>query len=413
MTVGFESTVDQVVFEEGTGDVTGFSVEQTTAAFTVTGVAANGIPEGGSTGQALVKSSGADFDVEWDDVSGGGSGIPASTVDAKGDLIVASADNTVDNLAVGANGRVLMADSAETLGLKWRALDTTDVSGAVATSRTISTTSPVTGGGDLSASRTIAINDGTTSQKGAVQLEDSTASTSTTKAATPNSVKSAYDLANGAIPKSLVDAKGDLLVGTADNTVARLAVGGTNGHVLTVDSGEATGLKFAAQTGGGSGGGLVKVDSGTFSASSGFNVDGCFTSTYDDYLILMTFTCSTDVLVGMRLRASGTDSSTGYDSTRTFAGGSTGTDNSYLGTDEWFVVYGANGAPSSMRMHLFSPALAFKTTYTDDQASAYGAAFWQVTSAGRHDTASAYDGFAIRPNTGTITGRWAVYGYAK
>lgn len=39
--------------------------------------------------------------------------------------------------------------------------------------------------------------DGSTSAKGMVQLEDSTSSTSTTKAATPNSVKTAYDLAAG------------------------------------------------------------------------------------------------------------------------------------------------------------------------------------------------------------------------
>jgi hypothetical protein len=41
----------------------------------------------------------------------------------------------------------------------------------------------------------ITIQDGTTSQKGAVQLENSTSSTSTTTAAVPASVKSAYDLA--------------------------------------------------------------------------------------------------------------------------------------------------------------------------------------------------------------------------
>ncbi len=48
------------------------------------------------------------------------------------------------------------------------------------------------------------------------------------------------------LTKAIVDAKGDLLVGTADNAVSRLAVGATNGHVLTVDSNEATGLKYAA-----------------------------------------------------------------------------------------------------------------------------------------------------------------------
>ena len=48
------------------------------------------------------------------------------------------------------------------------------------------------------------------------------------------------------LTKAIVDAKGDLLVATADNAVSRLAVGATNGHVLTVDSNEATGLKYSA-----------------------------------------------------------------------------------------------------------------------------------------------------------------------
>jgi hypothetical protein len=47
------------------------------------------------------------------------------------------------------------------------------------------------------------------------------------------------------LTKKLVDAKGDLLVGTADNAISRVAVG-TNGHVLTADSAETGGLKWAA-----------------------------------------------------------------------------------------------------------------------------------------------------------------------
>lgn len=46
-----------------------------------------------------------------------------------------------------------------------------------------------------------------------------------------------------AIPKDLVDAKGDLLGGTAADTVGRLAVG-SNGKVLTADSTQATGLNW-------------------------------------------------------------------------------------------------------------------------------------------------------------------------
>jgi hypothetical protein len=47
-----------------------------------------------------------------------------------------------------------------------------------------------------------------------------------------------------------IDAKGDLVVGTGADTFSRLAVG-TNNYVLTADSAEATGLKWAAAAGGG------------------------------------------------------------------------------------------------------------------------------------------------------------------
>ena len=48
-----------------------------------------------------------------------------------------------------------------------------------------------------------------------------------------------------------IDAKGDLVVGTGADTFSRLAVG-TNTYVLTADSAETTGLKWAAPAAGGS-----------------------------------------------------------------------------------------------------------------------------------------------------------------
>jgi hypothetical protein len=50
------------------------------------------------------------------------------------------------------------------------------------------------------------------------------------------------------IPQSIVDAKGDLIVGTAADTVGRLAVG-TNGYFLSADSTAGTGLAWAAVSG--------------------------------------------------------------------------------------------------------------------------------------------------------------------
>lgn len=52
----------------------------------------------------------------------------------------------------------------------------------------------------------------------------------------------------GTIPKSLVDAKGDLIAATANDTPARVAVG-ANGTVLTADSAAAAGVKWAAAAG--------------------------------------------------------------------------------------------------------------------------------------------------------------------
>ncbi len=51
--------------------------------------------------------------------------------------------------------------------------------------------------------------------------------------------------AAGAVMNSDVDAKGDILAASADNTVTRLAIG-SNDHVLTADSSTGTGLKWAA-----------------------------------------------------------------------------------------------------------------------------------------------------------------------
>lgn len=70
-----------------------------------------------------------------------GSAINPNIVDAKGDIIAATAADTVARLAVGANDTVLTADSSTATGLKWAApaaggmtlLSTTSLSGATTT----------------------------------------------------------------------------------------------------------------------------------------------------------------------------------------------------------------------------------------------------------------------------------------
>ena len=47
--------------------------------------------------------------------------VPQVLVDSKGDMFVATDDNTVEKLSVGSNGTVLTADSNESGGVKWAA----------------------------------------------------------------------------------------------------------------------------------------------------------------------------------------------------------------------------------------------------------------------------------------------------
>jgi hypothetical protein len=75
--------------------------------------------KGGTTGQVLSKTSGTDMDFTWV-TSDDANAIQNTIVDAKGDLISASAADTPARLAVGANGETLVADSAATTGLRYQ-----------------------------------------------------------------------------------------------------------------------------------------------------------------------------------------------------------------------------------------------------------------------------------------------------
>lgn len=206
-----------------------------------------------------------------------GNAIDASLVDLKG----------------GTTGQILSKASNTDLDYTWITNDVGDIT-------SVGVTSPITGGG-TSGAVTIAIQDATTAQKGAVQLTDATNSTSTTTAATPNSVKSAYDLANGAVAKTLVDAKGDLIAATAADTVDRLAVG-TNGQVLTVDSTTTTGLKWATA----SSGDWVKIEtlSPSGAATATFSND-VFSSTYKFYSLQIHLTQSGNSTITLQGRSGG------------------------------------------------------------------------------------------------------------
>jgi hypothetical protein len=162
--------------------------------------------EGGTTGQVLSKTSNTDMDFTWvttDDANA----IQNAIVDAKGDIIAASANDTPARLAVGTNDHRLVAASGEATGLKY-------------------------------------------------------------VADTQNTV---------------IDAEGDLLVGDTADTIQRLAIG-TAGQVLTVDTAVDGKIKWATAA---SGGGMTLIQETVANADTGI-VFGSIPGTYKQLLLVWT-----------------------------------------------------------------------------------------------------------------------------
>jgi len=109
---------------------------------------------------------GASATVEGHDI------LTKKIADAKGDLLVGTADNAISKLSVGQNNYILTADSAETSGMKWAAPQAvgvfdTQITFEGATADDYETTLTVT---DPTADRTITLPNAT----GTVVLKDST-----------------------------------------------------------------------------------------------------------------------------------------------------------------------------------------------------------------------------------------------
>jgi hypothetical protein len=129
--------------------------------------------------------------------------VQKSVVDAKGDILIATAADTVSKVTVGSDGKVLTANSANATGVSW---ETPAATAAAITFTPVGTVS-------------------------ATNVQDAIAEVAAE--ATATTVAS----------DSIWDAKGDVVVATAANTAIRVAVG-ADGYVMTADSAETSGVKW-------------------------------------------------------------------------------------------------------------------------------------------------------------------------
>ena len=151
--------------------------------------------------------------------------------------------------------------------------------------------------------------------------------------------------------------------------------------------------------------GLLLVASQTFSAASSVSVNNCFQSGNAGYVLILSAVNGSSTEQYLRLRASGTDSSSNYTMRIAYLQSAYGT-----GTLSSEVRLGDTGTEKSLIVvHLYDVAAAAPTSIL---ATAQDSAATSMSiTAGVHTASTAYDGFTFYPGTGTFTGAARVYAY--
>lgn len=208
-------------------------------------------------------------------------------------------------------------------------------------------------------------------------------------------------------------AKGDLVVGSATNDAGVLAVG-TNNFVLTADSAETLGVKWAAA----STGALTKISRVEFSNVASQSFDGVFTSTYTAYMVVVE---QINGSIGANLQfqfqhSTNTVVSTGYyncyyrlnsSAAENLSGANNGS--------EVILVPGIYSGTTDVSCGSFTVTPAGNASRTGvifgNGFSNNNTAFFSVGALST--SAQTYTGFKLAGSTGNITGAVAIYGLAE
>jgi len=161
-------------------------------------------------------------------------------------------------------------------------------------------------------------------------------------------------------------------------------------------------------------GGLELITSEAFSASSAVSVNGCFTSTYDVYaLIVHAVIASGETDAYLRLRVGGADATgSNYLFFNQSSGvNGTGYNQNNTGTTQLTAGRLGSSGTGSLFVNIFRPHDAVRTTFQNQNVANGTTTTFIQSGGGLHSLSTAYDGFTLYPASSTFTGTLRVYGY--
>jgi hypothetical protein len=163
--------------------------------------------------------------------------------------------------------------------------------------------------------------------------------------------------------------------------------------------------------------GLTLVATGTAAAAASVTVNTCFTSTYDEYLLVVDVIGSTTATLNLQMRNAGsTITAANYQWFRTgYNNNGSSEDAVATAQASWLFGYANSTTPSVATINLYDP-LASRVANHNAFATTNNSADLAIAifSTGfRYTSAQAFDSFVLSVSAGTMTGTVRVYGYTK
>ena len=161
--------------------------------------------------------------------------------------------------------------------------------------------------------------------------------------------------------------------------------------------------------------GLYLVTSQSFTAASTISINNCFTSTYQNYVLMLSAKGSTSGSgtpgIRLRLRAGGVDATdSNHWSNVIFSSSGGGPTRSYESLQTSVFVGCVFDYTGLCVVNISNPAVATQTAFTQ-QTTAYGSVDALSGTAGMaHLVSAAYDGCTLIVSSGTITGNVRIFG---
>lgn len=160
---------------------------------------------------------------------------------------------------------------------------------------------------------------------------------------------------------------------------------------------------------------VINSDGGVdFTAVTSLSLNGVFTGDYDNYLIVISNSATSNAeFLSYRMRAAGSDASGSNYTAQRLSGDSTfvagGRFVSY--TESIFALVG-NTLINGFNLHMYGPYLAQPTASRSTTITTHNNARI-YDCAGTHSLSTSYDGITFFPSGGNITGTVHVFGYEE